>query len=50
MAEAAPTSPLPALRAIILDFAAVNNVDVTSVKNLIDVRNQLDRWASPDSV
>ncbi|KAJ5783056.1 hypothetical protein N7457_004830 [Penicillium paradoxum] len=44
------TSPLPTLRAIILDFAAVNNVDVTSVQNLIDVRNQLDRWASPDSV
>ncbi|KAJ5812984.1 sulfate anion transporter [Penicillium robsamsonii] len=50
MAEEAPTSPLPTLRAIILDFAAVNNVDVTSVQNLIDVRNQLDRWASPDSM
>ncbi|CAI7585735.1 unnamed protein product [Penicillium palitans] len=50
MAEEAPTSPLPTLRAIILDFAAVNNVDVTSVQNLIDVRNQLDRWASPDTV
>jgi sodium-independent sulfate anion transporter 11 len=44
------TSPLPTLRAIILDFSAVNNVDVTSVQNLIDVRNQLDRWASPDTV
>ncbi|EKV16024.1 SutA [Penicillium digitatum Pd1] len=50
MAEEALTSPLPTLRAIILDFAAVNNVDVTSVQNLIDVRNQLDRWASPESV
>ncbi|KAJ6183993.1 hypothetical protein N7519_005294 [Penicillium mononematosum] len=50
MVEEAPTSPLPTLRAIILDLAAVNNVDVTSVQNLIDVRNQLDRWASPDSV
>ena len=50
MAEEAPTSPLPTLRAIILDFAAVNNADVTSVQNLIDVRNQLDRWASPDTV
>lgn len=50
MAEEAPTSPLPSLHAIILDFAAVNNVDVTSVQNLIDVRNQLDRWASPDTV
>lgn len=41
---------LPTLRAIILDFSAVNNVDVTSVQNLIDVRNQLDRYASPDVV
>lgn len=50
MAEEAPTSSLPSLRAIILGFAAVNNVDVTSVQSLIDVRNQLDRWTSPDSV
>ncbi|KUM59614.1 hypothetical protein ACN42_g7523 [Penicillium freii] len=50
MVEEAPTSPLPTLRAIILDFAAVNNVDVTSVQNLIDVRNQLNRWTSPDTV
>ncbi|CAG8930602.1 unnamed protein product [Penicillium salamii] len=50
LANEAPISPLPTLKAIILDFAAVNNVDVTSVQNLIDVRNQLDRWASPDRV
>lgn len=25
-------------------------MDITSVQNLIDVRNQLDRWASPDIV
>jgi sodium-independent sulfate anion transporter 11 len=50
LAEGAPVSPLPTLKAIILDFASVNNVDVTSVQNLIDVRNQLNRWASPDSV
>lgn len=41
---------LPTLKAVILDFSAVNNVDVTSVQNLIDVRNQLDRYASPDAV
>lgn len=41
---------LPTLKAIILDFSSVNNVDVTSVQNLIDVRNQLDRWAAPDTV
>ncbi|KAK2765332.1 Sulfate permease 2 [Arachnomyces sp. PD_36] len=43
-------SDLPTLRAIILDFSSVNNVDVTSIQNLIDVRNQLDAYASPDSV
>ncbi|EXJ82455.1 SulP family sulfate permease [Capronia epimyces CBS 606.96] len=43
-------SYLPTLKAIILDFSAVNNVDVTSVQNLIDVRNQLDRYAAPDVV
>ncbi|PWY89202.1 sulfate permease [Aspergillus heteromorphus CBS 117.55] len=41
---------LPTLRAVILDFSAVNNVDVSSVQNLIDVRNQLDRYAAPDKV
>lgn len=41
---------LPTLKAIILDFSSVNNVDVTSVQHLIDVRNQLDRHAAPDTV
>ncbi|KAJ2593385.1 hypothetical protein IWW49_000532 [Coemansia sp. RSA 1797] len=36
---------LPVLRAIILDFSGVSNVDVTSLQNLIDVRKQLDRYA-----
>jgi len=40
----------PTLRAIILDFSSVNNVDITSIQHLIDVRNQLDRYASPDKV
>ncbi|KIX04210.1 uncharacterized protein Z518_07764 [Rhinocladiella mackenziei CBS 650.93] len=43
-------SHLPTLKAIILDFSSVNNVDVTSIQILIDVRNQLDRYASPDVV
>ncbi|KAL4912031.1 sulfate transporter family-domain-containing protein [Aspergillus aurantiobrunneus] len=43
-------SHLPILRAVILDFSSVNNVDVTSVQNLIDVRNQLDIYASPQTV
>lgn len=41
---------LPTLKAIILDFSSVNNVDVTSIQHIIDVRNQLDRYASPDTV
>lgn len=40
----------PTLKAIILDFSSVNNVDITSVQHLIDVRNQLDKYASPDKV
>ncbi|KAL8774739.1 MAG: hypothetical protein Q9209_000678 [Squamulea sp. 1 TL-2023] len=43
-------SDRPTLKAIILDFSSVNNVDITSVQNLIDVRNQLDKYASPDRV
>ncbi|OIW35091.1 sulfate permease [Coniochaeta ligniaria NRRL 30616] len=41
---------LPTLKAIILDFSAVNNVDITSIQQLIDVRNQLDRYTAPDVV
>ncbi|KAL1992595.1 hypothetical protein VTN49DRAFT_4627 [Thermomyces lanuginosus] len=41
---------LPCLRAVILDFSSVNNVDVTSVQTLIDVRNQLDAYAAPIAV
>lgn len=41
---------LPTLKAIILDFSSVNHVDITSVQQLIDVRNQLDRYAAPDVV
>ncbi|KAK2596644.1 hypothetical protein QQS21_006265 [Conoideocrella luteorostrata] len=40
----------PTLKAIILDFSSVNNVDVTAAQTLIDVRNQLDRYAAPDTV
>ena len=40
----------PILHAIVLDFSAVNNVDVTSIQGLIDVRAQLDRYAAPESV
>ena len=40
----------PTLKAVILDFSSVNNVDITSVQHLIDVRNQLDRWTAPEQV
>ncbi|KAF2186926.1 sulfate permease-like protein [Zopfia rhizophila CBS 207.26] len=48
--EVDPTDHRPTLKAIILDFSSVNNVDLTSIQNLIDVRNQLDRYAAPDTV
>ncbi|KAI9834820.1 MAG: Sulfate permease 2 [Thelocarpon superellum] len=40
----------PTLQSIILDFSSVNHVDVTSIQHLVDVRNELDRWAAPDSL
>lgn len=40
----------PILRAIVLDFSSVNHVDVTSIQGLVDVRNQLDRYAAPELV
>ncbi|ORX70731.1 sulfate permease [Linderina pennispora] len=39
----------PELRAVILDFSGVSNVDITSVQNLTDVRQQLDRHADCSS-
>lgn len=44
------TDERPTLKAVILDFSSINHVDITSVQNLIDVRNQLDKHASPDKV
>jgi sodium-independent sulfate anion transporter 11 len=41
---------LPTLKAVILDFSSVNHIDVTSTQMLIDIRNQLDRYAAPDVV
>jgi sodium-independent sulfate anion transporter 11 len=48
--EAQAQDDRPTLKAIILDFSSVNNVDLTSIQNLIDVRNQLDKYAAPDTV
>ncbi|KAJ6445840.1 sulfate permease [Purpureocillium lavendulum] len=41
---------LPTLKAVILDFSCVNNIDITSVQCLIDVRNQLDQYTAPEVV
>jgi sodium-independent sulfate anion transporter 11 len=48
--DTSATEELPTLKSIILDMSSVNNVDLTSIQNLIDVRNQLDKWAAPDTV
>ena len=40
----------PTLKAIVLDMSTVNNIDATSVQALMDVRSQLDKYASPDTV
>ncbi|KFY21503.1 hypothetical protein V493_07346 [Pseudogymnoascus sp. VKM F-4281 (FW-2241)] len=48
--EEVDTSGKPTLKAIIFDFSSVNNVDITSVQQLIDVRNQLDKYTSPEVV
>jgi solute carrier family 26 (sodium-independent sulfate anion transporter), member 11 len=40
----------PTLRAIVLDFSAVNYLDVTAAQALVDLRNQFNRYAEPDRV
>ncbi|WRT66193.1 uncharacterized protein IL334_003146 [Kwoniella shivajii] len=35
----------PKLRAVILDFTAVANLDTTGVQNLIDTRVEVEKWA-----
>lgn len=41
---------LPPLRAIVLDFSLVQNVDVTAVQQLFDLQKQLEQYALPDTV
>ncbi|KAG9244580.1 putative sulfate permease 2 [Calycina marina] len=43
-------SDRPTLKAVILDFSAVNHVDITCIQQLIDVRNQMDKYAAPSTV
>lgn len=40
----------PILKAVIFDFSTVNNMDVTAAQALMDVRNQLARYAAPETV
>jgi sodium-independent sulfate anion transporter 11 len=40
----------PTLKAIILDFSSVDNVDLTSIQYLIEVRHVIDRHAAPGVV
>ncbi|KAJ3534828.1 hypothetical protein NM208_g7383 [Fusarium decemcellulare] len=49
-ADSDPDSELPTLKAVIMDFSSVNNVDITSIQRLIDIRNQLDLYTAPDTV
>jgi sodium-independent sulfate anion transporter 11 len=40
----------PTLKAVVLDFSAVNFIDVTSSQALVDLRKQFGRYAAPDAV
>ncbi|KAM0333556.1 hypothetical protein ACHAQA_002221 [Verticillium albo-atrum] len=44
---ATSTDALPPLRAVLLDCSAVNNMDITSVQGLVDLRTTLARHAAP---
>lgn len=35
----------PLLRAVVLDFSAVANLDTTGVQNLVDTRKEVEKWA-----
>ncbi|KAF4126513.1 solute carrier family 26 (sodium-independent sulfate anion transporter), member 11 [Geosmithia morbida] len=41
---------LPHLRAVVFDCSAINNLDVTCVQGLMDLRDALDRYCAPDAV
>lgn len=50
LSNSAELAARPTLRAVILDFTAVNFLDVTAAQALIDLRSQFDRYADPDRV
>ncbi|KAI0687186.1 sulfate permease [Cytidiella melzeri] len=43
--ESAENAKKPDLRAIVLDFSGVSQIDTTAVQALIDTRNEVERWA-----
>ncbi|CAF2820158.1 unnamed protein product [Rotaria sp. Silwood2] len=44
--EQHPNDNRPRLHAIILDFTGVSYIDITTIQNLVDVRQQLDNYAN----
>ncbi|OTA55460.1 sulfate permease [Hypoxylon sp. EC38] len=40
----------PTLKALILDFSTVNGTDTGAIDGLVELREQLQRWAKPDLV
>ncbi|KAJ7581105.1 sulfate transporter family-domain-containing protein [Mycena floridula] len=42
--EEAENQKLPVLRAIVLDFSSIAQIDTTAVQSLIDARNEIERW------
>lgn len=43
--EAAQEAKKPLLRAVVMDFSAVANLDTTGVQNLVDARKEVEKWA-----
>lgn len=43
--QAEENAAKPLLRAVILDFSAVANLDTTGVQNLVDTRVEVEKWA-----
>ena len=39
--------PRPKLKAVVLDFSSVHNLDISTIQAFVDVRAQLDRHTSP---
>ncbi|KIJ69490.1 hypothetical protein HYDPIDRAFT_79859 [Hydnomerulius pinastri MD-312] len=45
-AAQAANNAKPQLRAIVLDFSGVSNIDTTAVQALMDTRNEVQRWVN----